>query len=144
GPRGDMRPQARDAGPPGERRWLVLYDAECGLCMWLLALLLRLDGARRLRPVALQGAEAGRLLADLAPAERMASWHLISPQGARRSAGAALPALLRLLRFGGLPADLLSRLPGPTERGYRWVAAHRTQLSSFVPGAAKRRAARYV
>src|SRR5438067_13273339 len=139
-----MSSQADDAGPPGERRWLVLYDGECSLCMWLLALLLRLDGERRLRPAALQGAEAERLLADLAPAERMTSWHLISPQGRRRSAGAALPFVMRLLRFGRLPADVLSRLPGPTERGYRWVADHRTQLSRFVAPGAKRRAARYV
>src|SRR5438477_1844955 len=119
GRRADMSSQADDAGPPGERRWLVLYDGECSLCMWLLALLLRLDGERRLRPAALQGAEAERLLADLAPAERMTSWHLISPQGRRDSAGAALPSVMRLLRFGRLPADVLSRLPGPTERGYR-------------------------
>jgi predicted DCC family thiol-disulfide oxidoreductase YuxK len=132
------------AEPPGDRGWVVAYDGECGLCMWLLALLLRLDGERRVRPVALQTAGAERLLADLAPDERMASWHLISPHGERRSAGAALPALLALLRFGRLPAAVLSRLPGATERGYRWVADHRTQLSGFVPGGAKRRAARYV
>jgi len=139
-----MSLQAGDAAPPGERRWLVLYDGECDLCMWLLALLLRLDSERRLRPAALQGVEAQRLLGDLAPAERMASWHLISPQGVRRSAGAALPTLMRLLRFGRLPADVLAGLPGPSERGYRWVADHRTQLSRFVPRGAKRRAARYV
>ena len=139
-----MSSQAGDADPPGERRWLVLYDGECGLCVSLLALLLRLDSERRLRPAALQGAEAERLLADLTPAERMASWHLMSPRGVRRSAGSALPALMRLLRFGRLPAGVLSRLPGPTERGYRWVADHRTQLSRFVPRGAKRRAARYV
>jgi predicted DCC family thiol-disulfide oxidoreductase YuxK len=139
-----MNSQTGDAHPPDRRRWLVLYDGECGLCIWLLALLLRLDSERRLRPAALQGAEAERLLADLAPAERIASWHLISPQGARYSAGAALPVLMRQLRFGRLPAGALARLPGLSEHGYRWVADHRTQLSRLVPRGVKRRAARYV
>src|SRR2546430_11011595 len=124
-----MRSQAGDANPADEQRWLVLYDGECGLCMWLLAILLRLDSERRLRPAALQGPEAERLLADLPAAERMASWHLISPQGVRRSAGAALPPLIRPVRFGRLPPGTLPRLPGVTEHGYRWGADHPTQLS---------------
>src|SRR2546430_7565804 len=124
-----MRSQAGDANPADEQRWLVLYDGECGLCMWLLAILLRLDSERRLRPAALQGPEAERLLADLPAAERMASWHLISPQGVRRSAGAALPPLMRLLRFGRLPAGAPPRLPGVAEPGHRRGADPRPQLS---------------
>src|SRR3989440_3637163 len=123
------------------RRWLVLYDADCGMCKWLLALLLRWDREPRLRPVALQGAEAQRLLADLAPAERMASWHLVSPDGERRSGGAALPALLRLLPAGRPAAAVLDRSPRLTERGYRWVADHRSQLSRLVPAGGKHPAA---
>jgi predicted DCC family thiol-disulfide oxidoreductase YuxK len=139
-----MSRQAGAARHGEPARWLVLYDGECGLCMWLLAILLRLDKRRRLRPAPLQGTEAERLLADLAPAERMASWHLISPAGARRSAGAALPALVRLLPCGGPPARALARMPHSTERGYRWVADHRAGLSRLLPAAAKRRAARHV
>src|SRR5213595_137897 len=59
--------------------WAVIYDADCGFCKWLLAGVLRWDRAARLRPLALQRPEAGDLVADLTPAERMASWHLISP-----------------------------------------------------------------
>ncbi len=124
--------------------WTVLYDADCGLCKWLLAGLLRRDRERRLHPLALQRPEADALLHDLSPDERMASWHLISPTGERESAGAALPPLLRLLPGGDRPAAVFARFPRVTERAYRWVADHRSQLSKLVPADAKRRAARYV
>jgi predicted DCC family thiol-disulfide oxidoreductase YuxK len=124
--------------------WLVLYDAECGFCKWLLDSLLRWDRAARLRPVALQQPDADQLLADLAPAERMASWHLISPSGARRSGGAAVPPLLRLLPGGRVPAAAFARFPGLTDRGYRWVAEHRSHLSKAVPATLKRQASERV
>jgi predicted DCC family thiol-disulfide oxidoreductase YuxK len=127
-----------------QSRWLVLYDEDCGLCKWLLAGLLRWDRGVRLRPLALQRPEAEELLADLAPAERMASWHLVSPAGARDSAGAGLPPLLRLLPGGRLPAAALARFPRLTDGGYRWVAEHRSQLSRLVPARARRRASNRV
>lgn len=124
--------------------WTVLYDADCGFCQWLLSGLLRWDRAKRLRPIALQRSEADDLLRELTPAERMASWHLISPAGDLRSGGAATPPLLRLLPAGRLPAAGLARLPRLTDRGYRWVAEHRTQLSKWVPLSAKQRATEHV
>jgi predicted DCC family thiol-disulfide oxidoreductase YuxK len=128
------------SGRSSERRWAILYDADCGLCMWLLSALLRWDRAARLHPIALQRAEADDLLQELTPAERMASWHLISPTGERRSGGAALPPLLRALPGGRLPAAGFARFPRLSERGYRWVADHRSQLSKLVPSSAKQRA----
>jgi predicted DCC family thiol-disulfide oxidoreductase YuxK len=122
----------------------VLYDSDCGFCKWLLATLLRRDEGRELRPVALQSAEAEALLSDLPAAERMASWHLISPHGERLSGGAAAPPALELVRGGAPIAALLARVPGLTDRGYSWVAAHRSQLSRFVPRGAKTRAAEVV
>lgn len=122
--------------------WTVLYDAECGICRTLLAGLLGWDRRRRLRPLALQDPEADRLLADLAPEERLASWHLLSPDGARRSAGAALAPLLRLLPGGRAPAAACARFPAATERGYRWVAGNRAPLGRLLPAAVKRRADR--
>jgi predicted DCC family thiol-disulfide oxidoreductase YuxK len=124
--------------------WLILYDGDCGLCKWLLAALLRFDRAGRLRPVALQRPEAEALLADLDPAERMASMHVVSPHGTRASGGEALPALLRQLSGGRLPAAVLARFPRATGWSYRWVAAHRIGISRFVPHRAKRRAAERV
>jgi predicted DCC family thiol-disulfide oxidoreductase YuxK len=116
----------------GDGRWTLLYDADCGFCRRTLAALLRWDREDRLRPIALQDAETDELLRDLAPEERMASWHLISPAGERRSGGAALPPLLRLLPAGGVPAAVFARFPRLTDRGYRWVAEHRSQLSRLV------------
>jgi predicted DCC family thiol-disulfide oxidoreductase YuxK len=125
-------------------RWAVLYDADCGFCKWLLAGLLRWDRGGRLRPIALQRPEADELLATVPATERMASWHLISPDGARRSGGAAVPPLLRLLPGGRGPAAVLARIPRLTDRGYRWVAEHRSGLSRWVPASAKRRASERV
>jgi predicted DCC family thiol-disulfide oxidoreductase YuxK len=126
--------------PPGGRAWLVLYDDDCGLCKSLLAGLLAWDRATRLRPLALQRAEAEALLADLSGAERMASWHLVSPDGVRWSAGAALAPLLSLLPGGRLPAAVLTRMPRCSERGYRLIADHRGGLSRWLPGRLVRRA----
>jgi predicted DCC family thiol-disulfide oxidoreductase YuxK len=121
--------------------WTVFYDGECGLCTWLLAGLLRWDRAARLHPVALQREQAAETLADLDPQARMASWHLVSPAGRRWSGGAALAPTLRLLPLGAAPAAVLERLPGLTDRAYRWVADHRAKLGRLVPPGVKRGAA---
>lgn len=127
-----------------DAHWIVLYDGECGFCKWLLGGLLSLDGAGALRPVALQLPEAAVLLPDLGAEERMASFHLISPDGARSSGGAALPPLFRLLRGGPPLAGLFASFPRLTDRGYRWTADHRTGLSRLVPQRLKRRGAEQV
>jgi predicted DCC family thiol-disulfide oxidoreductase YuxK len=121
-------------------RWTVLYDRDCGFCRWSLGSLLALDRRSRLRPLALGTPEADALLSDLTPAERAASWHLVSPDGRRWSAGAAAPPLLRLLPGGRLPAAALSAAPGLTERAYRWVADHRSAFGRLIPSPAKDRA----
>jgi predicted DCC family thiol-disulfide oxidoreductase YuxK len=117
--------------------WTLLYDADCGFCRSALAALLALDLGRRVRPVALQAPEAEAILADLDPVQRVASWHLVSPDGERFSAGAGGPPLLRLLAGGRAPAALLAAAPGPTEHAYRWVADHRSTLSRLVPSSVK-------
>ena len=118
----------------------MLYDSDCGFCRWSLAQLLALDRRQRLRPVALGTSEADALLADLAPEARAASWHLVSPDGRRRSAGDAAPPLLRLLPGGRGPAAALAGAPRLTDRAYRWVAEHRSWLGKLIPERAKRRA----
>jgi predicted DCC family thiol-disulfide oxidoreductase YuxK len=124
----------------GRAQWVVLYDADCGFCRWSLAQLLALDRERVLRPVPLGTAEADALLPDLSPAARAASWHLVSPEGRRESAGAAAPPLLELLPRGRGAAAILRRAPALTERAYRWVADHRSLLSKAIPRAAKEHA----
>jgi predicted DCC family thiol-disulfide oxidoreductase YuxK len=131
---GYSRPDERGSG------WTVIYDADCGFCNWLLALLLRWDRPERLRPVALQRPEAQGLLADLTTVERNASWHLVSPSGERYSGGAAFAPLLGVLPGGRMLGAVAARVPSLADRGYCWTAAHRTQLSRYVPEAAKRRA----
>jgi predicted DCC family thiol-disulfide oxidoreductase YuxK len=126
------------------RQAMVLYDAGCGFCRWSLALLLRADRDRRLRPLALGSDSADRLLADMPPHQRAASWHVVLPGGRRETAGAALPAALELLPGGARPAAIFARFPAQTERGYRWVADHRSTLGRLLPSVAKRHATRLI
>jgi predicted DCC family thiol-disulfide oxidoreductase YuxK len=119
-------------------RWTVLYDPDCGFCKWTMTLVLARDPEHRLRPLALGTPEADDLLSDLTPEQRMASWHLIDPDGERISAGAAAAPLLRALGRGEPLARLLEAFPRVTERSYRWVADHRSQLSRLIPSSAKR------
>ncbi len=132
------------ADPQPDRRWTVIYDADCGFCRTSLGLILRADGRRRLRPLALGTAEADALLADLPPGRREASWHLISPDENRESAGAAGPPLLRLLPGGQAPAAVLARFPGQTQRAYEWIAEHRSSFSHVLPSSVKDRATRLI
>jgi predicted DCC family thiol-disulfide oxidoreductase YuxK len=125
-------------------RWIVLYDSDCGFCKWMLSGFLRWDRKGVITPRALQRPEAAELLADLTAEQRMASWHLVTPDGRRLSGGAAVPVLLRQLPGGTLPAAAVGLIPGPTDRVYTWVAANRSQLSKFVPSAAKRHASEIV
>ena len=120
------------------KRHAVLYDRDCGFCRWALGWILRWDRRHALRPVALQDPEADDLLAGVP--ERMASWHLVDPSGGVRSAGVAMAPLFRLLPGGGPLAALAARYPHAAERGYRWVADHRSWFGRPITAGAKRRA----
>ncbi|MGI8506554.1 MAG: thiol-disulfide oxidoreductase DCC family protein [Solirubrobacteraceae bacterium] len=128
------------SGPANTSAWIVIYDADCGFCRWSLALLLGADRRRRLRPLALGTPEADALLFDVPAEQRAASWHLVSPDGSRKSAGSAAPRLLALLPGGRVPAGLLARAPALTDRAYDGVASHRSTLSRWLTSRAKRRA----
>ncbi len=123
-----------------DERWTLLYDADCGFCKWALSGVLAWDRRGRLIPVPLQGERARELLADLSAEQRLASVHLIAPDGERLSAGAAVAPLLQLLPGGALPAMAFARAPRLTARAYEWVADYRSQLSKGVPAGLKRRA----
>ena len=126
--------------PQTGRRSVLLYDASCGFCRWAVAQVLLWDRAVRLRPLGIQSGEGERLLAVLDPAERLASWHLVTADGCLYSAGAAVAPLLRLLPCGRPGVLLFSLSPGLTDSAYRWVARHRTGIGRFVPRGAKQRA----
>jgi predicted DCC family thiol-disulfide oxidoreductase YuxK len=84
----------------------------------------------------------GRLHA--VPGEDLDSWRLILPDGTVRSAGDAFPPLFRLLPGGAPLARLSERFPGLSNRGYRFVADHRTAFGKPFPAAAKRWADRVI
>jgi predicted DCC family thiol-disulfide oxidoreductase YuxK len=135
---------ARDSTSPPDPSWIIVYDADCGFCRTALAAILSADRGRRLRPLALGTPEADRLLHDLTTQQREASWHLVSPDGHRESAGAAGAPLLRLLPGGALPAAALAKAPDVTQRVYEWVADHRSTLSRMLPSSVKQRATRLI
>jgi predicted DCC family thiol-disulfide oxidoreductase YuxK len=111
---------------------VILYDRDCGFCKWSLDKILLWDRRGRLRPVAIQSTEGERLLPDMSPEQRLASWHLVGPGGAVTSAGAAAEPLARLLP-GGRPLALLFRsFPRATDRAYRWVADNRGRLARML------------
>ena len=90
--------------------------------------------------MALQSAEAARLLPGMTAEGRLASAH-VAPAGAPpRSGGAAFEMVLAELPGGAPLASLSRRLPGLIDSGYRLVAANRGRLSRLVPHALSRRA----
>lgn len=100
----------------------VIYDPDCGFCRVCVAVILRWDRHARLRAV---------------PGEELDSWQLVLPDGTVRSAGDAFPPLFRLLPGGAPLARLSERLPGASNRGYRWVADRRSAFGRLLPGAAR-------
>lgn len=120
--------------PDQGERWTLLYDADCSFCRWSLDRILAWDRNRRLRPLPLQTEEAARLSGGMDEHTRMASWHLVSPEGRVWSGGAAVAPLARLLPFGAPVAMAADALPSTTERAYRWVVANRGRLGRLVGG----------
>jgi len=106
----------------------VLYDDDCGFCRWSADVLRRWDRRGRLRFAPIQGATGRRLLADVDPVERLDSWHVVTADGARRSAGAALAPALERLPGGTALAWLARAAPSATEAAYRMVAERRTPI----------------
>jgi predicted DCC family thiol-disulfide oxidoreductase YuxK len=107
----------------------ILYDPDCGFCRVCVAVILRWDRHRRLRPV---------------PGEDLESWQLILPDGAVLTAGAAFSPLFRLLPGGAPLARIAERFPGGSERAYRWVADRRSAFGRLLPAAVKRWADRVI
>lgn len=113
-------------------RTTVLYDGDCGLCRWSADRLRRRDRHGRLRFVALQAPEARDLLPGLSDHARFASWHVLDRAGDVRSAGAAVPVVLRLLPGGRPLAAVAARFPRATERAYRVIADRRDLLGRLL------------
>ena len=110
----------------------MLYDRDCGFCKWSLNWILRWDRRGRLRPVAIQSEEGQALLAKVPESERLDSWHLASPSGEVRSAGAAAEPLMRLLPRSRLLGLVFRTFPRLTDRAYRFVARNRDQIARVL------------
>jgi predicted DCC family thiol-disulfide oxidoreductase YuxK len=122
----------------------LLYDRDCGFCRWCLGKVLAWDRRRAIRPIAIQSGEADRLLSGMPREQRLASWHLVDESGTVLSAGAAFPALFRLLPGAEPLTALTSRTPRATDRAYRWVAGNRSRWGKLVTDGAKSRADRRI
>jgi predicted DCC family thiol-disulfide oxidoreductase YuxK len=125
------------ASPPAVT---VLFDRDCGFCRWTVGKLLAWDRRGALRPVAIQSDEGARLLADLTPAERLASAHVVDAAGRRTSGGDAIAPVAAVLPGGRPLAALARRAPGAARAGYRAVAGRRGRWGRLVTEAAKARA----
>lgn len=122
---------------------VVLYDDGCNFCKVTVDAVMDWDRGRgRIRARAIQQPECTELLGAMPEDRKLASFHLIRPDGSVISAGPALEELLRLLPGGGPLASLLGRFPDQTAAGYWWIARNRMTLSRPVPKALKRRATR--
>jgi predicted DCC family thiol-disulfide oxidoreductase YuxK len=112
--------------------WILLYDRDCGFCRWSADRLLRLERRHELEAIAIQSSEGRDLLSSMTPQDRLASWHLRSPDGRIWSSGEAVPVLLRLLPGGKGPAWVAARFPRTVDRLYRFVARNRSTLGRLV------------
>jgi predicted DCC family thiol-disulfide oxidoreductase YuxK len=125
----------------------LLYDSDCAICIWIAALVLRLDRRRRLEPVPICSWRGRALLSGLGRGRRLASWHLVRADGRRWSGARAVPALAAQLAptWSGLAGRLVARLLAlPLAVLYAPLAARRSTLSRLVPAASKRRSASLV
>ena len=113
-------------------RAVVFYDEDCGFCRWATGRVLAWDRRGRLRAVALSDPEAERLLPGMDRERRMASWHVLGPDGGVWSAGRAVAPLLRLLPTGAPLAALAAAFPRTTDRLYDWAARHRRGLGALL------------
>jgi predicted DCC family thiol-disulfide oxidoreductase YuxK len=118
----------------------VLFDRDCGFCRWSVGRVLAWDRRGAVRPVAIQSVEGQRLLADLTPAERLASAHAIDAAGRRSSGGDALAPVMAALPGGAPLAALARRAPALARAGYRAVAGRRSLLGRLIGARARARA----
>jgi predicted DCC family thiol-disulfide oxidoreductase YuxK len=121
----NWRENDRQMAEPVMAQAVLLFDGRCGFCRRSAERILRWDRHGRLRPVALHDPEADELLGGMDEERKLASWHLVTPDGRVHSAGAAFPPLLRLLPGGRPLAWLTGAFPGLTERTYQHVARTR-------------------
>jgi predicted DCC family thiol-disulfide oxidoreductase YuxK len=117
---------------PADRRLLVLYDADCGICGRSAGLLRRLDAGQRLHLMPLQ--DAGEVV-DAPPTEvLLGAMHVRDPDGHWSFAGAAwimIAAEVPLLRTVA-PVARVPAIRAVVDWTYAWVADNRHRISQLL------------
>jgi predicted DCC family thiol-disulfide oxidoreductase YuxK len=109
----------------------VIFDADCGICLWTCRLLKRLDPWQRLTFIG--NNETALLPAGLDPNVCETSVVVVDQAGRIFLEERAVRRALRALPLGILAAAWLY-VPGLSQLGralYRWIAAHRIAISGF-------------
>ncbi|HEY6077388.1 MAG TPA: DCC1-like thiol-disulfide oxidoreductase family protein [Polyangiaceae bacterium] len=109
----------------------VIFDADCGICLWTCRLLKRLDPWQRLTFVG--NDETARLPTGVDPKLCESTVVVVDASGTVHVEERAIGRALRALPFGLVLAWWLY-VPGLAQLArpaYRWVASHRLQISSF-------------
>lgn len=113
-----------------DRRLLVLYDEDCGVCRWSADRLRAWDRRGRLAFGHIQG--ASELLSSVPPDEHLTSAHAVEPDGRVWSGGAAMTRIVAVLP-GGRPFGWIGRRwPGMAETVYRSIADRRDRLGAWL------------
>jgi len=92
-------------------RFVLLYDADCGLCTFFAGAVKVADLGGRIEPMALADPRADPWFARAAKEERFGSFHIVRPSGDRLSRGRALIALVEALPLGAGLSRLASGIP---------------------------------
>jgi predicted DCC family thiol-disulfide oxidoreductase YuxK len=116
------------------KQTVVLYDDTCAFCTTQVHRLARLDWFHALRFIPASLPEALRTAPGLTHELLLRELHCVTPGGRVLTAARAFRHLFSRVPLLA-PLALLLWMPGAifvAEAGYRWVAAHRTELGRFV------------
>jgi predicted DCC family thiol-disulfide oxidoreductase YuxK len=126
----ELRWLGRWFGRPA-RAVTVIFDADCGICLWTCRVLKRLDPWQRLTFVG--NGETERLPPGIDPKRYESSVAVVDAQGRCYFEERAVRRVVRALP-GGIVLVWWLYVPGLSQlgrAGYRWVAAHRVEISTF-------------
>lgn len=105
----------------------LVFDADCGVCRVVVALVLRLDRERRITPVALQSALGTGITEPVSPELRGMSWHVLV-DGVLSSDAAVVAAVGDWVRCGRPMAFIARRAPRLSRAVYFTISKRRAWL----------------
>jgi predicted DCC family thiol-disulfide oxidoreductase YuxK len=123
-------------GPEPAAVPVVLYDADCGFCTWVVDRIAARVEPGTIEIVPLQARRADDLLGGrVDEREKWESWHLVEPDGSLYSGGDAVPRVLRYVKGGRSIGRVAARFPRATACAYRFTARNRDRLGRVVRAA---------